>query len=84
MGRSWHADEIPFPLGVILPNLDNLCDYRLHGGELLHSQIWPLIWENSVGVDQAAVWRFPQDEGAAPGRAAVVVRAEFPGLACAL
>jgi hypothetical protein len=63
---------------------DDLCHYRLHGGEFLHSQIWPLIWENNVGVDQAAIWRFTQDEGAAPGRAAVVVRAEFPGLARAL
>jgi hypothetical protein len=41
---------------------EQVCRYRLQGGELLHSQIWPLIWENSVGVDQAAVWRFTQDE----------------------
>jgi hypothetical protein len=24
--------------------------------------MWPLIWENSVGLDQAAIWRFTPDE----------------------
>jgi hypothetical protein len=39
----------------------HVCHYRLHRGISMHLRIWLLIWENSVGVDQAAVWMFTPD-----------------------